>query len=156
MKYKVQTDKAKAITTKHMTVQPMTWFCVDFLESYRSWSRFSRTPYKLEERNEIYGVINKIFENAVEMMKERPGGAVLNGIGYLAFFHTKHGGHKYYKTKYNNYLPYLFTDVFPESPLKGWSVEYSFLNSIRLFFKKKQTPKKLYYNEIKAVYQKCI
>lgn len=152
MRYKVQSDHKKIINKTHLVIKPNTWFSLDFTTHYRSWMYRTSENHKVDDRVDIYRIINKIFENTAEAMKEKEGGVVLEGIGYLGFYQTRYGGSKFYKTKYNNYLPYLFTDVFPNSPLNGWSMEQEFLNDIKSYFPKNQKPKKLYYNEVKAIY----
>jgi len=165
MIYKVKTDKSLLTAITKKIVRPKTFDCPEFFTSYKKWVVTKTRVHTLADRLEIYNVVKTLFKNVSEALRENEGGVVMEGIGYLGFFLPIKKVYKpdiisktkqyipLYQTNYYKYEPYLFTDVFNDNKLEGWSMEHYFKREIKEDFEERRKPKKLYYNEIKSIYR---
>lgn len=162
MIYKVKSENNEH-DPKARYIKPRT-FSQEFKNSYKAWIK-RKTRKHFVKPDMVLKVVSKIFENTAEALIERDAGVVLEGIGYFAFYRPcyRRFGTTYfkggniappkYKTKYYNYHPYLFTDVFSHNRLKGWSMERAFGRTFDRLYKKKHRYRLLYYKQVKELYK---
>jgi len=165
MKYAVKNLDEKLQDKSSKLVKPRDFNNKEFRQSYRAWVKRQTWKHHIPS-NDVNIIINRLFKNAAEALIERDGGVVLEGIGYFGFYISMqrrfteiqnspdHIVRPFYETDYYNYHPYMFTDVFPQNKLKGWSMELGFMKGVKIKKIKNRRHFKLYYKEIKAMYRK--
>lgn len=162
MIYKVSSD-IEDFSAKANYVSPRT-FGEDFRKSYAAYiSRRSKKNFVKPEN--VNKVLTAIFENVAEAMLERDAGVVMEGLGYFAYYkpafrryntlYFKNGksAPPKYETKYYNYNPYLFTDVFKVNKLKGWKMENSFGRTFIRASYREHRYRLLLHREVKQLYK---
>lgn len=164
MIYKVSL-KQNDLTTRRKIVRPRSFINNDFARSYKAWVKRKTWYNRFTKKEDIFEAVKKIFENVAISLVERDGGVVMEGIGYFAFYmpmkrrfnnveiNPKSIVRPHYETDYYSYLPYLFTDVFYQNKLKGWSMDYAFNKIVKRDFKHTHRHMKLYYKEVKNLYK---
>jgi len=164
MIYKVKSPLADFKVRTQDVVKARVFRCTDFYDSYIAWCGQKTRLHAIKENETLYKAVNKIFETIANLKVEKEGGVVAEGIGYFAYYmnprtsvskavqYSNRRIKPSHETKYYNYIPYCFTDVFPDSHLKGWSMEMMFTPEIIRSFEENRKPKKLYYEEIKNIY----
>lgn len=161
MIYKVSSD-IEDFTAKANYVKPR-YFGEDFRKSYLAAIKRRTQKHQLKKKD-VLKVLTAIFENVAEAFLERDAGVVMEGLGYFAYYrptyrrfdtlYFKNGATAppKYETKYYNYNPYLFTDVFPKNRLKGWSIEKAFGRTFIRASYRKHRYRLLLYKEVKKIY----
>lgn len=144
-------------------VEPRRLNYGNFTQSYKPWIKRKTKKSYFTHRDTLLKVTDKIFSLACEALTERDGGAVLEGIGYFAFYMPMYRRfHEYtindrctvapfYERDYYNYIPRLFTDIFTVNRLKGWSMDNGFKRTIKKRIKRHRKFK-LYYKEVVEIY----
>lgn len=164
MIYKVVTPE-EDLSPRRKVVKPKNFSNSDFNNSYKSWVKRKTKFHYFRNKTDIQKAVNLLFGNVAKLMVERDGGVVMEGLGYFAFYmpmYRRFRNIEYnstaivypkYETDYYNFKPYLFTDVFTQNKLKGWSMELGFHKTLKKNSLKTHRFRKLYYKEVCKIYK---
>jgi hypothetical protein len=127
----------------------------------------AKPTYKYDNPSEMLKVVRAIFKEIFQGLIYSDNGVFLKGIGYFAIWKSpvkklrksmKKGKLSYnynYHTDGYAYHPTLFTDIIPNSPFKGWTIDRAFTKPLKTALAKELVrgrKYKLRYSDVKAVF----